>query len=61
MSGPSGPSKQNTKNRRNSGSPKREIRYLAIGKVTRAHGVRGELSVAVLTEFPGNVTPTINL
>lgn len=27
-------------------------RYLAIGRVTRAHGVRGEISVVVLTEFP---------
>lgn len=32
--------------------PRPEPRYLAIGKVRRAHGVRGELSVAVLTEFP---------
>jgi 16S rRNA processing protein RimM len=29
-----------------------ELRYLAIGKVVRAHGLRGELSVSVLTEFP---------
>jgi 16S rRNA processing protein RimM len=29
-----------------------ELRYLAIGQVARAHGLRGELSVVVLTEFP---------
>lgn len=29
-----------------------ELRYLAIGQITRAHGVRGEVSVAVLTDFP---------
>lgn len=36
----------------NSGLQKPEFRYLAIGRVVRAHGVRGELSVAVLTDFP---------
>jgi 16S rRNA processing protein RimM len=29
-----------------------ELRYLAIGQVARPHGLRGELSVTVLTEFP---------
>jgi len=29
-----------------------EPRYMAIGRVIRAHGIRGELSVAVLTDFP---------
>jgi 16S rRNA processing protein RimM len=29
-----------------------ELRYLAIGRVIRAHGLRGEVSVAVLTDFP---------
>jgi 16S rRNA processing protein RimM len=28
------------------------LRYLAIGRVTRAHGIRGEISVIVLTDFP---------
>lgn len=31
---------------------KSELRYLAIGQVVRAHGVRGEISVVVLTDFP---------
>jgi 16S rRNA processing protein RimM len=31
---------------------KSELRYLAVGQVTRAHGVRGEISVTVLTDFP---------
>jgi len=35
-----------------SGRDKPELRYLAIGRVVRAHGVRGEVSVTVLTDFP---------
>lgn len=37
---------------RSSGKRRPELRYLAIGQVARAHGLRGELSVTVLTEFP---------
>jgi len=37
---------------RSSGSNGPELRYLAIGKISRAHGLRGEVSVTVLTEFP---------
>ena len=29
-----------------------ELRYLAIGRVVRAHGIQGEISVTVLTDFP---------
>ena len=29
-----------------------DIRYLAIGRIVRAHGVQGEVSMTVLTEFP---------
>ncbi len=29
-----------------------ELRYLAIGRIVRAHGIQGEVSVAVLTDFP---------
>ncbi len=43
---------------RSSGSPEPELRYLAIGKVIRAHGLRGEISVAVLTEFPDRFDTT---
>ncbi len=32
--------------------PRSKPRYLAIGRVNRPHGVRGELSVTVLTDFP---------
>lgn len=32
-----------------------EPRYLAIGRVLRPHGVRGELRVEVLTDFPEHV------
>lgn len=35
-----------------SGPQQPELRYLAIGRIVRAHGLRGELSVAVLTEYP---------
>ncbi len=52
--GPSGPTKRGNVggDGRSSGLRRPELRYLAIGKVVRAHGVRGELSVTVLTEFP---------
>ena len=53
MGGPSGPSKSKEKDlQKSSGESQPELRYLAIGRVTRAHGVRGEISVAVLTDFP---------
>jgi 16S rRNA processing protein RimM len=29
-----------------------ELRYLAIGRIVRAHGLQGEVSIAVLTDFP---------
>ena len=35
-----------------SGLQQPEFRYIAIGRIVRAHGVRGELSVVVLTDFP---------
>ncbi|MCB0192733.1 MAG: 16S rRNA processing protein RimM [Anaerolineae bacterium] len=35
-----------------SGLQQPEFRYIAIGRIVRAHGVRGEVSVAVLTDFP---------
>ena len=53
MAGPAGPSqKHNQRFPRSSGSEKPELRYLAIGKVVRAHGVSGEISVKIMTEFP---------
>ena len=53
MAGPAGPSqKHNQRSTRSSGSEKPELRYLAIGKVVRAHGVKGEISVKIMTEFP---------
>ncbi|MHB8807692.1 MAG: ribosome maturation factor RimM [Anaerolineaceae bacterium] len=42
----------------NDGSPKKgEPLFLTIGKIRKPHGVRGELSVAVLTEFPERIKP----
>lgn len=35
-----------------SGPRQPELRYLAIGRIVRAHGLHGELSVTILTEFP---------
>lgn len=32
-----------------------EPRYLAVGRVSRPHGVRGELRVKVLTDYPGRL------
>ena len=59
MAGPTGPTQPNNQqSNRSSGSPKPELRYLAIGRVVRAHGLRGEVSVAVLTEFPERFATT---
>ena len=53
MPAPAGPVKKNRpRTARSSGFPQPELRYLAIGQVVRAHGLRGEVSVVVLTEFP---------
>jgi len=40
-----------------------EPRYLAVGKITRPHGVRGELRVEVLTDYPERLAsmPTLYL
>jgi 16S rRNA processing protein RimM len=56
VTGPTGPLKIVKKEEKmpdkSSDSLKSELRYLAIGQVIRAHGVRGEISVIVLTDFP---------
>ncbi|MFN8458040.1 MAG: ribosome maturation factor RimM [Anaerolineae bacterium] len=52
MAGPMGPTNEKGGHNESSGAAWPELRYLAIGKIIRAHGLRGELSVAVLTEFP---------
>lgn len=44
--------KNEIKTNESSGLQQPEFRYLAIGRVVRAHGIRGEISVAVLTDFP---------
>jgi 16S rRNA processing protein RimM len=59
MSGPTGSRGGNRRrNNRSSDLPQLEPRYLAIGKVIRAHGLRGEITVAVLTEFPDRFAET---
>jgi 16S rRNA processing protein RimM len=53
MAGSAGSSQKHSQSStRSSGSEKPELRYLAIGRVVRAHGLNGEISVAVMTEFP---------
>ncbi len=53
MSGPAGPVKENTGgDSRSSGDRQPELRYLAVGRIVRAHGLRGEVSVTLLTDFP---------
>jgi len=53
MTGPTGPQpKNNEAFQTSSGAPQPELRYLAIGRIVKAHGVQGELSVAVLTDYP---------
>jgi 16S rRNA processing protein RimM len=52
MTGPEGPTTKDQGGSGSSGSRRPELRYLAIGKIVRAHGLRGEVSVAVLTQFP---------
>ena len=41
---------------RGSGIQRSEPRFLAIGQITKPHGVRGEVSVVVLTDFPERFT-----
>ncbi len=43
--------------RRGSGTPpaQPEPRYLAVGRVLRPHGIRGELRVEILTDYPERV------
>ncbi len=44
------------------GSPsKREPAFLAIGKLRRPHGVRGEMVMSVWTDFPERLLPGVNL
>lgn len=50
----SAPSRAHGANSRGSGPPLRstEPRFLAVGRVLRPHGVRGELRVELLTSYP---------
>lgn len=53
MTGPSGPPTTNNEgSTKSSGVLQPELRYLAIGRIVRAHGIKGEVSVTVLTDFP---------
>ncbi|MBN1953504.1 MAG: 16S rRNA processing protein RimM [Anaerolineae bacterium] len=48
------PNGEHDVNERGSGPPPRptEPRFLAVGRVSRPHGIRGELRMEILTDFP---------
>ena len=52
MTGPTGPRKKIAHRIDKGSAHPLEIRYLAVGRIVRAHGVHGELSMAILTDFP---------
>lgn len=49
MGGPSSPQQQNSPANQSSSD---EIRYLAVGRIVKPHGLQGEVSTVVLTDFP---------
>lgn len=53
MTGPLGPPQEdNGEDSRSSGERRPELRYLAVGRIVKAHGLQGEISMTVLTDFP---------
>lgn len=53
ITGPSGPSENKIKDAgQGSASRRFEFHYLAVGRITRAHGIKGEVSMEILTDFP---------
>lgn len=38
-------------------APARPADLVAVGRVVRPHGIRGEASVEILTDFPGRIVP----
>ena len=49
-------------NRNAAGSPRSgEPAFLAVGKLRRSHGVRGEMLMEVLTDFPERIKPGIDV
>ncbi|MDM8521718.1 ribosome maturation factor RimM [Anaerolineales bacterium HSG6] len=52
MAGPVSPTKKNSRPPRNSDSRQPERRYLAVGRIVKVHGLKGELSMTVMTDFP---------
>jgi len=51
MSGPT-PSPQSNSSPHDSGSRQPEFRYLAVGRIVKPHGLHGEVSMEILTDFP---------
>lgn len=43
------------------GSPQGEPVFLAVGKLRRAHGLRGDILMEVLTDFPERLRPGLTL
>lgn len=52
MTGPHGPQEFIKAFHRGSDSSGSEFRYLAVGRVSRAHGLKGEVSMEIMTDFP---------
>lgn len=45
-----------------SGSPRHgEPAFLSIGRIRKPHGVRGEMTLEVLTDFPNRIAPGLNI
>ncbi len=52
MSGPTRPKQEVFEPKKRGADDNSELRYLAVGRIVRAHGIHGEVSMTVLTEFP---------
>lgn len=52
MVGPPGPQEFIKAFQSDSDSNRSEFRYLAVGRVSRAHGIKGEVSMEIMTDFP---------
>ena len=58
MNGPVGPKHHPITEFREDSHLQSEFRYLAIGRIVKAHGIGGEVSMTVLTDFPERFAET---
>ncbi len=55
-------SAQEKKTSRQPGSPEKgEPVYIAVGKIRRPHGVQGEMSMEIITDFPEKIKPDLDV